>query len=108
MSERGAWRLRIATTNTGASPADPNRQLLRFIVNGQASMGADLAFSNRTMERDWALIPPGRTVRDEQDTSVLPAVLRIAREVTVNTAKARRDLGYVPVIDVAVGMAALG
>lgn len=52
--------------------------------------------------------PGWRTVRDERDTSVLPAVLRMAREVTVNTAKARRELGYAPVIDGAAGMAALG
>ena len=36
------------------------------------------------------------------------AIAMMSREVTVNTAKARRALGYAPVIDVAAGMAALG
>lgn len=35
------------------------------------------------------------------------AIAMMSREVTVNTAKARRALGYAPVIDVAEGMAAL-
>ncbi len=36
------------------------------------------------------------------------AMAMMSREVTVNTAKARRELGYAPVIDVAAGIAALG
>ncbi|MDO9021556.1 MAG: NAD-dependent epimerase/dehydratase family protein [Deltaproteobacteria bacterium] len=36
------------------------------------------------------------------------AIAMMSREVTVNTAKARRALGYAPVIDVAAGIAALG
>lgn len=36
------------------------------------------------------------------------AVAMMSREVTVNTAKARRELGYAPVIDVAAGLAAMG
>lgn len=35
------------------------------------------------------------------------AVAMMSREVTVNTAKARRELGYAPVIDVAAGLAAM-
>ncbi len=36
------------------------------------------------------------------------AIAMMSREVTVNTAKARRELGYAPVIDVAQGLAAMG
>ena len=36
------------------------------------------------------------------------AIAMMSREVTVNTTKARRALGYAPVIDVVAGMAALG
>lgn len=36
------------------------------------------------------------------------AIAMMSREVTVNTAKAKRELGYAPVIDVAAGLAAMG
>lgn len=36
------------------------------------------------------------------------AIAMMSREVTVKTDKARRDLGYAPVIDVAAGLAAMG
>jgi nucleoside-diphosphate-sugar epimerase len=36
------------------------------------------------------------------------AIAMMSREVTVNTAKAKRSLGYAPVIDVAAGLAAMG
>jgi nucleoside-diphosphate-sugar epimerase len=36
------------------------------------------------------------------------AIAMMSRAVTVNTAKARRELGYAPVIDVAAGLAAMG
>jgi len=35
------------------------------------------------------------------------AMAMMSREVTVNTAKARRELGYAPILDVAAGLAAL-
>ncbi len=36
------------------------------------------------------------------------AIAMMSREVTVNTAKARKELGYAPVVDVAAAMAAMG
>lgn len=66
MAERASFRLRRQVTNTGDAPADATAAYASFTLNGERSMGLDLAFGNGGRESRWSALPPGEKASDDR------------------------------------------
>lgn len=67
MAGRARCRVKVMVTNEGTQNATPRAVSGQFVVNGQPSMGADLAFSNGTIEPLWMSLPPKQTAVMERE-----------------------------------------
>lgn len=60
MAEREAWVLRVVATNRGRTPLDYVAiSSMSFTVNGESSMGLDMAFGNGGFPGSWRSLPTG-------------------------------------------------
>jgi len=67
MAGRARCRVKILVTNEGQQNAKPQAFSGQIVVDGKPSMGADLAFSNGSIEPLWMSLPPKQTAVMERE-----------------------------------------
>lgn len=66
MAQRGTWVIRIAATNVGTEPVNPDQHAGEFELDAQPHHGLNLWFGNGVRSSAWSDLPPGETVTDER------------------------------------------
>lgn len=102
MAQRRTFRIWMEARNVGGRVEDTRRDALEWLLNGQPSRTAAMAFGNGGREAAWGALPPGTTVREARDMgeSLFPApgsyelvVRRGGREVARLRVRVVGDVG---------------